>query len=67
MKIPKQEIILSSYNLDGKKTHIITRNIVGKYTLYEIKNEEEKEYIKIKTSNNPLDFDRIVFKGEKNE
>lgn len=59
MELPKQETIVLSYISNGEKTYTVTRNIVGKYTLYKIINDD---YKKIKTGSNPLDFDKIINK-----
>lgn len=61
MKISKQEKQVERYINKGKITHIVTRNITGKYILYKIENGDCQ---KIKTSDNPLVFDEIaIWKG----
>ena len=63
MKIPKHEKQVVAYTSKGIITHIVTRNLLGEYSLYK---NDNNEYKKIKTSNTPIDFDRIaiVRKGE---
>lgn len=62
MKISKNEKQLERYVNDGIVTHIVTRNLIGKYTLYKV---EENDYIKIKTSDNPTEFDSIAIQKGK--
>ena len=57
MKISKNETQLKRYINGGICTHIVTRNLIGKYTLYKIKDDD---YIKIKTSDSPQEFDGIA-------
>ena len=59
MKISKQEKIVLSYIFEGIKCYIVTRNILGKYTLYKIINDD---YQKLKTADTPIEFDEIVEK-----
>ena len=58
MKIPKQEKQVLQYISSGEVTHIVTRNIYSKYTLY--KNNDSK-LTKITTADEPIGFDDIVF------
>lgn len=58
MKIPKQEKQVLNYVNDGEITHTVTRNIIGKYILY--KKIGDNEYQKLKTSDNPKDFDMAL-------
>lgn len=59
MKIPKNEKIVLTYVFKGVDCYIVTRNILEKYTLYKITNDDCQ---KIKTSESPLEFDRVVEK-----
>jgi hypothetical protein len=59
MKIPKNEHIVLTYVFDGVSCYSITRNILGKYTLYKIINDD---YQKMKTSDSPIEFDKAVEK-----
>lgn len=59
MKIPKNEVIIVSYIFEGITEYVTTRNILGKYILYK---KTDENYTKIKTSNNPLEFDDIIKK-----
>ena len=59
MKIPKNEQILLTYVFEGVDCYTVTRNILGKYTLYKI---TDGDYQKIKTAESPEDFDRVVKK-----
>ena len=63
MKISKQEKIVLSYIFEGIKCYIVTRNILGKYTLYKIINDD---YQKLKTADTPIEFDEIVEKDRSN-
>lgn len=62
MNIPKQEKIVEKYISSGRVTHIVTRNMIGKYVLYEV---GENKYKKIKTLDNPTSFNKIVYGDEK--
>ena len=62
MKIPKQENIVLTYVFDGVKCYIVTRTPLGKYVLYKIL---DCDYQKMKTSENPLEFDKIVEKDRR--
>ncbi len=62
MKISKNETQLKRYINNGVCTHIVTRNLIGKYILYKIENDD---YIKIKMSDNPLEFDDIAIQKGK--
>ena len=59
MKIPKQEIIMETFMRDEIKEYIITRNILGKYTLYKV---NENDYEKIKTADTPIGLKEIAKK-----
>ena len=59
MKIPKNEQAMVAYVFEGVKCYTVTRNAVGKYTLYKITNGD---YQKMKTAESPLEFDRVVEK-----
>lgn len=63
MKISKQEKIILTYIFDGIDSYVVTRNILGKYTLYKIINDD---YQKIKTADSAVDFDKIVQKDRSN-
>lgn len=60
MKTLKNEKIVLTYVFDGVECYTITRNILGKYTLYKITNGD---YQKIKTAESPLEFDKLVEKN----
>ena len=51
MKIPKQEMIVERYIYDGVESYIVTRNLLNKYTLYKI---EENDYEKLKVAETPV-------------
>ena len=59
MKIPKNEQQLLTYVFEGVDCYTVTRNILGKYTLYKI---TDGDHQKIKTAESPEDFDRVVEK-----
>ena len=59
MKIPKNEQAMVAYVFEGEKCYTVTRNAIGKYTLYKITNGD---YQKMKTAESPLEFDRVVAK-----
>ena len=59
MKIPKQETIVLTYLFEGVKCYIVTRNLLGKYVLYKIM---DNDYQKLKTADTPVKFDEIVEK-----
>ena len=59
MKIPKNEQALLTYVFEGVDCYTVTRNILGKYTLYKITDDG---YQKIKTVESAEDFDRVVEK-----
>lgn len=59
MKISKQETITETYIRDEVKEYIVTRNLLGKYILYKVK---ENDYEKLKTAETPVDFKEIVMK-----
>ena len=59
MKIPKHEKILMTYAFEGVKCYAVTRDAFEKYTLYKIVDDD---YVKLKTAESPLEFDKIVKK-----
>ena len=59
MKISNKERIMVSYIFEGITEYVATRTILGKYILYKKTNDD---YKKIKTSDNPLEFDSIIEK-----
>lgn len=59
MKISKNETILLTYVFEGIDAYTVTRNSVGKYTLYKIINGD---YQKLKCDNSASKFDEIVNK-----
>lgn len=59
MKISKQEKIVLRYLFEGIECYTVTRNILGKYTLYKNTNDD---YQKLKTADAPIEFDEIVEK-----
>lgn len=59
MKISKQETITERYMKDGAEDYVVTRNNLGKYTLYKVK---EDDYEKLKTAETPVGFKEIVMK-----
>lgn len=63
MKIPTQEKIVMQYVFDGIPCYAVTRNPIQKYTLYKINGGD---YRKLKTSDSPIDFDKIVEKDRDN-
>jgi adenine-specific DNA methylase len=59
MKISKQETIMVSYIFEGVKSYIVTRNVLGKYTLYKVL---DNDYQKLKTDETPVKFEEIIEK-----
>ena len=59
MKIPKNEDTLLTYIFDDIASYTVTRNILGKYTLYKI---VYGDYQKLKSADSAADFDNIVKK-----
>ena len=59
MKIPKNEQRLLTYVFEDVDCYTVTRNILGKYTLYKI---TDGDYQKMKTAESAEDFDRVVEK-----
>ena len=59
MKLSKSERIVLTYIFDGDKKYSVTRNQLGKYTLYK---HIDDDYQKMKTSESPVEFDKIVEK-----
>ena len=66
MKIPKNEIGMTTYIFNGVESYKITRNSVGKYVLYKIINQNNCE--KMKYAESPIDLEAIINKdrGEQN-
>lgn len=62
MKISKQEKIVLTYIFEGIDCYIVTQNNLQKYILYKITDDG---YQKLKTSDTPLDFDKIVEKDRR--
>jgi hypothetical protein len=60
MKIPKTETSMVSYIFEGVKSYIITRNTLGKYTLYKVLDNDD--YQKLKTAETPVKFEEIIEK-----
>ena len=63
MKIPQSEKPVMTYVFDGIDCYQVTRNVVGKYTLYKIL---KSDYQKIKTDDSAIKFDEIVKKDRSN-
>lgn len=59
MNVPKNERVMLTYVFDGVDCYKVTRNIIGKYTLYKI---IDNTLHKLKTSESASDFDAIVIK-----
>ena len=59
MKALKNETILLTYVFEDINCYTVTRNILGKYTLYKIKDDN---WQKLKTSDTAVDFDEVVRK-----
>ena len=59
MKISKQENIVVTYIFEEIKSYVVTRNLLGRYTLYKIIDDD---YQKLKTAETPIEFDEIVKK-----
>lgn len=59
MKLSKQETIMETYIFDGIASYIVTRNLIGKYTLYKIIDDD---YQKLKIAESPIGFDKIIKK-----
>lgn len=59
MKTPKNEKMLLTYVFEGVDCYTVTRNILGKYTLYKTINND---WQKLKTAESAVDFDDIVKK-----
>lgn len=59
MKIPQTEKIVLTYVFEGVDCYVVTQNILKKYTLYKIIDDD---YQKLKTLESPLGFDEIVEK-----
>ena len=59
MNISKNETIMQRFVFDEVDCYVVTRNLIGKYTLYKIINDD---YQKMKVSETPLEFDELVKK-----
>lgn len=59
MKTPKNETTVLAYVFEGVVCYVITRNIIGKYTLYKIIGDD---YQRIKVAESPMEFDKLVEK-----
>jgi hypothetical protein len=59
MKTFKNEKMVLTYVFDGIACYTITRNILGKYTLYKIIDDD---YQKMKIAESPIEFDKLVEK-----
>ena len=59
MKSPKQEKIVMTYVFEGVDCYSITRNTLGKYTIYKITNDN---WQKLRTDDSAIKFDEIVEK-----
>lgn len=64
MKVSKQETIMQTYIFDGVESYIITRNLLGKYILYKIVNND---YQKLKVAESPIELDKIIKKERESE
>jgi hypothetical protein len=64
MKIPKNETGMTVYVFDDIECYKITRNTLGKYTLYKIIGDND--YQKMKTADSPLDLEKIIDKDRRN-
>lgn len=62
MKTPKNEAVLLTYVFEDVICYIVTRNILGKYTLYKTKDDV---WQKLKTSDSASDFDELVNKDRR--
>ena len=62
MKIHNNEQILLTYVFDGVNRYTVTRNMLGKYTLYKI---IDNGYQKLRTAESPLEFDSVVKKDRR--
>ena len=59
MKISQQETIMRTYIYDGVERYIETRNLLGKYILYKI---IDNDYQKLKVADTPIEFKKIIEK-----
>lgn len=59
MKTLKNETTLLTYIFEDTACYTVTRNLLGKYTLYKIKDDA---WQKIKSSESAADFDEVVRK-----
>lgn len=59
MKIPKHEKLMVTYIFEDVKCYIATKNVLGKYILYKIIDDD---YQKLKTADSPIEFDKIIQK-----
>lgn len=63
MKIPKNETKMTTYVFDGVKCYTITRNNLGRYTLYKIIDDD---YQKMKMADSPKDLEVVIDKDRRN-
>lgn len=63
MKIPKNEIKMTTYVFDGVKCYTITRSNLGRYTLYKIVDDD---YKKMKIADSPKDLELVIDKDRRN-
>lgn len=59
MKISKNEKIVLTYVFEEVECYTVTQSTLGKYTLYKI---IDGDYQKMRTSESPLEFDKVVEK-----
>ena len=64
MKILKNEIGMTVYIFDNVECYKITRNTLGKYTLYKIIGDND--FQKMKIADSPLDLEKIIDKDRGN-
>ena len=64
MKIPKNETGMTAYIFDGVECYKITRNTLGKYTLYKVIGDND--FQKMKAADSPLDLEKIIDKDRSN-
>lgn len=62
MKISTNEMIVLTYVFDDVDCYTVTRNMLGKYTLYKIIGNS---YQRLKTAESPLEFDKLVEKDRR--
>lgn len=64
MRISKQETIMRTYIFDGVEKYVETRNLLGKYILYKI---IDNDYQKLKVAESPIEFNKIIKKDRESE